>query len=440
MPDCRRSGPASEDQGIDLREVWKEGKKWRTLFSWSAAVPPFLLGFLPSLWDIHSDYVYANIWDTDFRSYSSKFWDDSRKQNKNYTYMFICLPVLMLCLTSLPRVMRSLSENLCPGHLRTCAAVIGNTIGLLLLLGVFVGVFCAVFLLQPASLKYLSYPCAAVMLCGKLLPVFIHGHHTRRLAVMLGAHEATYEAVLQLVLVNFGVSGFNHPINITTYSAVLSSLIAISKAGIEKLLMFGEENMMDEPILKKLKTIAKYLPVFAPTSVFRITGFIPVVDRITITFNYLAQVIFGAGFSQAKKMFFIHPTIIFLAMFLPFVTLSLSKCCCLEDLSLSELFEGAVGEFGTITVWGRRGRERSRAIQLPFFLYYLFVYSTVIMLDLLYPPFSLYSNLSVLQKSTRITGLCCGALFLPLFFVQIYYMEKYNILTKLRNLGLSIGI
>ena len=148
---------------------------------------------------------------------------------------------------------------------------------------------------------------------------------------MLGAHEATYEAVLQLVLVNFGVSGFNHPINITTYSVVLSSLIAIPKAGIETLLMFGEDNMMDEPILKKLKTIAKYLPVFALTSVFRITGFIPVVDRITITFNYLAQVIFGAGFSHARKMFFIHPTIIFLAMFLPFVTLSLSKCCCLEE-------------------------------------------------------------------------------------------------------------
>ena len=99
---------------------------------------------------------------------------------------------------------------------------------------------------------------------------------------MLGAHEATYEAVLQLVLVNFGVSGFNHLINITIYSAVFSSLIAISKAGIEKLLMFGEENMMDEPILKKLKTIAKYLPVFALTSVFRITGFIPVVDGLPL--------------------------------------------------------------------------------------------------------------------------------------------------------------
>ena len=447
MSDSKLPGPAPEDQGADLREVWKEGKKWRSLFSWQAAVPPFLLGFLPSLWDIHSDYIYADIWDTDFvygTTYYSQLTENVRKQNKNYTYLVICLPMVMLALTSLPWLLRQTREYLQPGSFKSCASAIGNVIGFVLMLGVFIGVFSSIALLDPITLKYLSYPCVTLLLCGKLLPVFIQGIHTKRLAVMLGAQEATYEAILQLVLVNIGVTGFNHPINLTTYSAVLSSLIAISKAGIEKLLTFGEENVMDVPLLQKLKTITKYIPVFAITSVFRIVGFTEVAARFFTTFTSLAHLFLGAGLSQISGFQLIMNFVtIICALVLPFLVLSLSKCCCLEDLSMSELLEGAVGEFGTITVWGRRGREGSRNIQLLFFLYYLFLYSTVIISTLFLPSSANYSplpNLLDVRNNQLVMGLCCGALSLPLFLVQIYYMDKFNILTKLRNLGLSLGI
>ena len=48
------------------------------------------------------------------------------------------------------------------------------------------------------------------------------------------------------------------------YSTVISSLLAISKAGVEKLLVFGQENKLDVDVQlrQKITTTLKYLPVF----------------------------------------------------------------------------------------------------------------------------------------------------------------------------------
>ena len=160
MSDSKLPGPAPEDQGADLWEVWKEGKKWRSLFSWQAAVPPFLLGFLPSLWDIHSDYIHADIWDTDFvygTTYYSQLTENVRKQNKNYTFLVICLPMVMLALTSLPWLLRQTREYLPPGSFKSCASAIGNAIGFVLMLGVFIAVFSSIALLLLFALV-VKYP------------------------------------------------------------------------------------------------------------------------------------------------------------------------------------------------------------------------------------------------------------------------------------------
>ena len=110
----------------------------------------------------------------------------------------------------------------------------------LFMLSLVLGALAATFLLDPSTLRYLSYPCAVMLLCGKLLPVFIQGPSTRKLGVLLSAQEANFEATFQLVLVANGVFFYNHTINISTYSAVISSLLTISRAGIEKLLVFGD--------------------------------------------------------------------------------------------------------------------------------------------------------------------------------------------------------
>ena len=58
----------SSDQRVVVGEGLREGRGYREVFFWSVAAPPFLLGFLPSVWDIHSDYDYADTWDTNHRN------------------------------------------------------------------------------------------------------------------------------------------------------------------------------------------------------------------------------------------------------------------------------------------------------------------------------------------------------------------------------------
>ena len=58
------SRPPPEDQGAGVREVWREAKGWRGMFSWKDLFVPFLFCFLPSLWDVFSDYRFADTWDT----------------------------------------------------------------------------------------------------------------------------------------------------------------------------------------------------------------------------------------------------------------------------------------------------------------------------------------------------------------------------------------
>ena len=107
-------------------EIWKEVKGCK-----EAALVPLLLGFLPSLWDVDSDYGYANTWDMDYRFNTTelegnfsqgandtrKKAEDVRKAYKNYSYLVICLPMGMMCLTSLHRGLSRLADLLCTGRL-----------------------------------------------------------------------------------------------------------------------------------------------------------------------------------------------------------------------------------------------------------------------------------------------------------------------------------
>lgn len=98
---------------------------------------------------------------------------------------------------------------------------------------------------------------------------------------------------------------------------------------------------------------------------------------------------------------------------------------------MCELIQGAVGELGNITMWGSRGRERNRSLQVASFIFFLLLYTTVILLSLLYPPDEYVSN-PIMYHNLRVTALCCGCLSIPIFLLQIFLMDKNKqILTKL---------
>ena len=102
---------------------------------------------------------------------------------------------------------------------------------------------------------------------------------------------------------------------------------------------------------------------------------------------------------------------------------------------MSEILRGSLGELGGITVWGRRGRKRSRAIQLVFSLYYLLLYTPLLLYVIYFPSTDGHlANPEVFQMLC-ITALCVSVPSTMLYIWQIYYMDKFNILHKLRNLA-----
>ena len=50
----------------EWKEIWEEVLSSRERFTWGGCLPPLLLGFLPSVWDITSDIQYIGNWDQGF--------------------------------------------------------------------------------------------------------------------------------------------------------------------------------------------------------------------------------------------------------------------------------------------------------------------------------------------------------------------------------------
>ena len=396
---------------VNLADTLKQQKH---LFSWSACLAPFFLGFLTSFWDVFSDYEYAESWDKHIYNYTKLVemeLDPIRYQG--FIYLFICLPVLMLVLTTAQRLGKVfISRICCSCCLEDWAGSLGNFFGLIVLLVAWFGAVILA-LAQPNVIKVMSYPCAATMLVIKLLPVIFQGPQMKILASRMSSMEAMFEATFQLVFVFFGVLQYNHEFDGPAIRSAVSSILTISKAGIENMLNYRtENNMTNASFSTKICLLIKFLPVFVSTTIFRITGLIAI--------EFIDQGSLMVGIA---------------AVFLPLLAMTMSKLCCLEDLNMSELLRGSLGELGGITVWGRRGRERSRAIQLVFSLYYLLLYSPLLLYAIYFPSTDgLLANPEVFQILC-IIALCVSVPSTMLYIWQIYYMDKFNILHKLRNLA-----
>ena len=123
-------------------------------------------------------------------------------------------------------------------------------------------------------------------------------------------------------------------------ASLCSSFFTISKAGIENLLTFGEENKMANiPLWQQLKMIAKFSPVFVLTTFFRA----------------------GCLCSTTKELAAMAIASIPASMLLHFLFLSSSVpvfvCVLLKwpEETLGDLVQGVLGEVFTIRVFGKGG-------------------------------------------------------------------------------------
>jgi len=82
---------SNQSYALHLGKVIKEATEWRTWFSWGSFLQHLVLGLIPSIWDVWSDYKYIENWKTDFEGL-----EDSELWNRNVfeflSYAFIALP------------------------------------------------------------------------------------------------------------------------------------------------------------------------------------------------------------------------------------------------------------------------------------------------------------------------------------------------------------
>ena len=181
----------------------------------------------------------------------------------------------------------------------------------------------------------------------KVAAIFVHGPEMKKLSTRTTSSESQTESTLQLILV-LTICLTTGKFTWSSVSSLLSSVVMIGKSGAESYLIFGRENLLEQTgpgwrgLLKKLKFLATYSPVFIATASFRLTA--------------LAVV-----FTEDLFLWF---SLLCISVVAPSILLSLTKICALKDLSVAELWQSALGEISTHSLWGNRGREGSKKLQL----------------------------------------------------------------------------
>jgi len=382
-----------------------EVKNWRTYFTLSGLATSILLGLLPSLWDSVSDFAFAKKEET---AGSLDYITPSTSLSTSLTHFFISLPLHVTAITGLQKILAWLATKCC----NTCSRYrVCRGIAHLLSLAILVGLAVALFFLLvvfPAYFYFTAILSTIMVLSIKVTATVAHGPELKKLSTRMTSSESQYESSLQLILV-LAICFKTGQFTASSISSLLSSVVMIGKSGAESYLTFGSENLLEQTgpgwrgLLKKLKLLAIYAPVFIATTSSRLTA--------------TAVVFMWAWY---LGLFVFLP----LSLAGPTLLLSILKTRALKDLSVVDLVKAVLGEQTTHTLWGGRGREGSRNLQMFMQVYLLLLHSSLLALVLLVispyvGPYSSPTAAAIERLTTgAIVSLATGWLLsLPLFLV-----------------------
>ena len=385
---------------------WLEIGDYRKNFSGKKCCTAIIFGLLPTLWDVFSDYLYA---------------EENQSTHGGFVYCFLCLPTLMILLNAVEGFLINLQRRCCCcccGCSSTgaccCALKTVGQVALLTATAAAVTATAAGFIATAVNFKdvvfLMSIPCTMYIIVMKVIAVVVHGENMRRKMVEITSYESSYEATFQILFVStISLHSVEKP-SFYALSAIASSLVVITKAGIENLLTNNfEDKMQSASCAKNLLLITKYFPVFLLTTCFRIVGLLAATSiEISNEYCWLAM--------------------IFAPLVLPFLTLVCAKschlictkCCYLKDITVTDMLRGSLGSLGGFTVWGKRG---NREIQLGMTLFHLFFHTPILVYALLYPQTEWLSD-PIFFHWLCISGLFAGWMSLPLFLAQIHFAEQ----------------
>ena len=349
-------------------------RNWQTHFAYSGLATALVLGLLPSLWDSVSDFAFAKEEDTEESLGTIGFSSAATVT----TYFFISLPFYVTAVTWLQKMLVMIAT-------KCCSCFSQNLLHLLSFATVaWLGAALVVPLFLFPSFFYLTAVLSTFMVLSvKVVAILVHGPELKKLSTRMTSLESQYESSLQLMLV-LVICFTTGEFTLTKANSLFSGVVMIGKSGAECYLTFGNQNLLEQTgpeeqkksslidkvkgglrgLLNKLKILAAYSPVFIATAASRLTTMAVVLQYTLFTYT---QVLVYLPLSLVAPS-----TILFIA-----------KSKALKDLSAVDLVKAVIGEMTTHTLWGGRGREGSRKLQLFMQVYFLLLHSFCMVLVLL---------------------------------------------------------
>jgi len=254
---------------------------------------------------------------------------------------------------------------------------------------------------------------ATSVLTVKVLAVFVHGPEMKKFSLKATMAESSYESAIQLIFVIL-ISLWADKVSPKGLMSMLSSIVMIGKSSAENYLTFGSKNLLSDASLgQQLRLLATTSPVFILTAIFRIGSF----SLICAKNHWLAS------------LRLLPITAVTVHLFLLF----LKSRNHLKDLAMGNMGKSSMSEFTTISLWGHRGREKSRNLQMGMAAFFLLLYTCFLTHIIIFPDEKLFGmrkalptyhpNPATLQICSVIT-LCLGWIA---FGLQILQQKKFLI-------------
>ena len=197
-----------------------------------------MFSFLPSVWDISSDFFLG--------------LDLEEKQqgiNSAICFLLVTNPLLIILYKYMWKTLSPLRPWL--------------TAVTIFILDIAV---CSMVVLYPGVFKYSAMIVSTCILSIKLAAVFVHIPSIKAASRNLAEHESTYESSFQLLILLYIWLSTGQMYLLT----ILSSVLVISKDAAENYLIKGTENMLqNKKVVSRILLVGKYLPLMFLTTIFR---------------------------------------------------------------------------------------------------------------------------------------------------------------------------
>ena len=287
-------------------------------FNWDDFFYALLMGLLPCVLDISTDFRFAIILDV----------NEKNSTAAGLAYAIIIMPGIDF---SSYFIFQKVWDNVGDSLWARGPVLFLFTAGIGLLLG---GLLWSI-VHSPASLFYPAVLSAALLLAIKLMALVIHTPDMKRVSAMASSSEGNFEAAYQLLLMllTWLTGGGVHILSIA------ASVLVIGKTRSERHLISQPKLKMQEKTFeRKVLLVATYIPIFSLAAIFRIgslaliSGCLPAIPTSV------------DSFIKFQVTFFCFQVAVFSTM--PLLIRGVSRCCPpLGQLTALEACQGVLGEW-----------------------------------------------------------------------------------------------